>query len=108
MAVSDLSLGLLSKRENSLWVVCTNSVLPLLKTYGQRKGKDRCFHTRDYQVELGIITEFSLDVLIMARLYFAARNATSKGTSYNIYRRETMNAIFFNVIWERKIGIKHG
>lgn len=62
----------------------------------------------EYQVELGIITKFSLDVLIMAWLYFAARNATSKGPFCNIYRRKTVSAIFFNVIRERKIGIKHG
>lgn len=59
-------------------------------------------------MELGIITKFSSDVLIMAWLYFAARNATSKGSFYNIYRRKTVSAIFFNVIRERKIGIKHG
>lgn len=54
------------------------------------------------------MTDFSLDVLIMAWQSFAARNATSKGTFYSVYRRKTMSVIFFNVIQEGKIGIKHG
>lgn len=95
-------------RTAGLWGVETDGVLPLLKTQGQRDWKDGCFSAREYQVELGIITKHSLNMLIMVRLYFEPRNVTSKSTFYNIYRWETMSTIFFNVIWERKIGIKLG